>query len=112
MTLFRMMNQPLTIQSVGPSTTDAYGNALPGPLGAPVATVGYLEQTTTTEYLTGRQTTITTWQAYLPAGTAIHPMDYINYLAQRFQVDGEPWLVFNPRTSAVTHIQVKLTEVT
>jgi hypothetical protein len=112
MTLYRLMNQNLTVQTVGGSTLDAYGNVIPVLLGTPVATVGYLEQSTTTEYLTGRQTTITTWQAYLPDEAVIHPMDFITYQGQRFQVDGEPWHVFNPRTSAVSHIQVKLTEVT
>ncbi len=112
MSLFRLMNQPLLVQSVSAATTDAYGNAVLAPLGAPVAALGFLEQSATTEYVTGRETTITAWHAYLPEGTVIHPMDYITYLGQTFQVDGEPWLVFNPRTSAVSHVQVKLTEVT
>lgn len=111
MSLSRLMNQPLTVQTMGGAGVDAYGSALPAAQGAPVAVVGYLEQTSTTEFLNGRQTTVTTWQAYLPAGTAIHPMDYIDNGGQRFQVDGEPWSVYNPRTQAFSHIQVKLIEV-
>lgn len=111
MSINHLLTQSLTVQTVDGSTLDAYGNAVPGAVGAPVAVLGYLEQSSTTEFLNARQTTVTTWQAYLPADTAIHPMDYITYNAQRFQVDGEPWLVFNPRTSAVSHIQCKLTVV-
>ena len=112
MTLYRLMSQALTVQTVGATTTDDYGSAIPGPVGVPVAVTGYLEQKTTTEYLDARQTTVTHWEAYLPAGTSIHPMDYIAFGAQRFQVDGEPWQVYNPRTSDISHIQCKLTVVT
>ena len=66
MTLYRLMSQALSLQSVGPTSTDDYGNAIPGPLGAPVVVNGYLEQSSTTEFVTGRQTTVTMWQAYLP----------------------------------------------
>jgi hypothetical protein len=111
MSLARLLNQPLTVQTVT-TTLDDYGNAIPGPLGDPVAANGYLEQTGTLEYLSGRQMTVTSWTAYLSAGTSIHPMDYINREGQTFQVSGEPWHVYNPRTKAVHHIECKLTEVT
>ena len=113
MSLARLFTQPLTVQAVSTSTLDAYGSVVPGiPAGAGVTVNGYLEQTATVEFLSGRETTVTTWKVYLPAGTSIHPMSYISYLGQTFQVDGEPWLVFNPRTKAVDHIECKLTEVT
>lgn len=111
MSLVRLLTQALSLQSVGPTTTDAYGNAIPGAIGAPVTVYGYLEQTATTEDITSRQTTVTSWQAYLPPGTAIHPMDFLTYNGQKFQVDGEPWQVWNPRTATVSHIQCKLVEV-
>ncbi len=111
MSINHLLTQSLTVQTVGGSTIDAYGNAVPGAVGAPVAVRGYLEQSSTTEFVNARQTTVTTWQAYLPADTAIHPMDFIMYNSQKFQVDGEPWLVWNPRVGAVSHIQCKLTEV-
>lgn len=112
MTLFRLMTQALTVQTMGPTTVDAYGNAVVGALGAPVAVSGFLEQKDTIEFVDARQTTVSKWTVYLPATTAIHPMDYINFNAQRFQVEGEPWHVYNPRTQAVSHIQCKLTVVT
>lgn len=111
MSILHLLTQALSLQSVGPTTTDDYGNSVPGPLGAPVAVNGYLEQTSSVEFVNARQTTVTQWQAYLPAGTAIHPMDYIEFGGSRFQVDGEPWQVYNPRTSAVSHVQARLTEV-
>ena len=112
MTLYRLMSEALSLQTVGATTTDAYGNAVLGPLGSPVTVYGYLEQQTTVEYLDARQTSVTRWHAFLPAGTSVHPMDYITSDGQRFQVSGEPWQVYNPRTSAVSHIECTLVEVT
>ena len=111
MSLARLLCQPLTVQAVGPTTLDPYGTAIPGPLGAPAAVSGYLEQVSTVEFLLNRDTTVTKWEAWLPAGTVIGPSDYINYGGQKFQVDGAPWNVFNPRTRTVSHIQCKLVVV-
>lgn len=111
MSINHLLRQALSLQSVGPTTTDDYGNSIPGALGTPVTVYGYLEQATTAEYLDARQTTVTDWQAYLPAGTSIHPMDFITYGGQKFQVSGEPWQVYNPRTSAISHVQCKLVAV-
>ena len=112
MSLARLMAQPLTVQAWGVVGLDTYGGEIMGAVGAPVAVSGYLEQTSTVEFLVNRDTTVTTWKAYLPAGTTITPQSYINFNAQKFQVDGEPWLVYNPRTKAVDHIECKLTVVT
>ena len=40
------MSQPLTVQAMGPTTQDVYGDWIPGAVGAPVAVLGYLEQST------------------------------------------------------------------
>jgi len=111
MSLARLMNQPLTIQKVGGSAVDEYGNAKPGALGAPVATVGYLEQKQTVETLNDRDTVVSTWVAYLPATTDISAFDRINFQSQSFEVNGEPWHVYNPRSQAVSHLQMELTVV-
>ena len=108
MSLARLMSQPLTVQAMGPTTQDVYGDWIPGAVGAPVAALGYLEQSTTVEFVLNRDTTVTTWKAYLPASVAITPLSIINFQAQVFQVDGEPWDVWNPRTKAVDHIECKL----
>jgi len=112
MSLQRLMNQPLTVQTVGGTTTDEYGNTIPGAVGSPVSVSGFLEQKDTTEYVNGRETTVTRWTAMLPASTVIHPMDYINFESQKFQVDGEPDHKWNPRTRSVSHIECKLTVAT
>jgi hypothetical protein len=88
-----------------------YGDWIPGAVGAPVAVSGYLEQATSVEFVLNRDTTVTTWKAYLPAATVITPLSLVNFQAQVFQVDGEPWFVYNPRTKAVDHIECKLTVV-
>jgi hypothetical protein len=112
MSLARLMNQPLTVQAVGPATLDAYGNSVPGSLGLPVAEFGYLEQVDTIEFVLDRQTTVSHWAAFLFAESVVTPMAYINFQGQRWQVNGEPWHVYNPRTRAVSHIKCKLVVVT
>jgi hypothetical protein len=131
MSINRLMNQPLTIQTVGVTGTDSYGNVTTGPVGSPVATVGYLDQKDTIEYLLNRDTVVSKWIAFLPSSsitdtfnvlftdifgtigsTPIGPLDYINFGTQQFQVEGEPHHVFNPRTRSVSHIECKLIEVT
>ncbi len=108
MSLARLMSQPLTVQAMGSTTQDAYGDWIPGAVGAPVAVSGYLEQSSSVEFVLNRDTTVTTWKAYLPAATVITPLSLVNFQAQVFQVDGEPWDVWNPRTKAVDHIECKL----
>ena len=112
MSLAQMMCQPLTVQKVAGTTTDAYGNSVPTAIGSPVAALGYLEQTDTVEFLLNRDTVVSKWTAFFPAITVIGAWDYVNFNAQKFQVDGNPWRVFNPRTKAVSHIQCKLIVVT
>jgi hypothetical protein len=112
MSLHRLMNQPLTVQTVGATSTDSYGNAVLGPVGSPVVALGFLEEKDTIEYQLNRETSVSKWTAYLPAATAIGPMDYINFNAQQFQVSGEPHHVYNPRVGSVSHIECKLIEVT
>ena len=111
MSLSRLMSQALTVQAMGPATQDVYGSWVVGELGPPVAVSGYLEQTSTVEFISLRDTTVTTWKAYLPAGTVITPLSYINLGGQKFQVDGQPWLVYSPRLKTTDHIECKLVVV-
>ena len=130
MSLHRLMNQPLTIQTVGTTSTDVYGNTTTGPVGSPVSTFGFLELKDTVEYQLNRETVVSKWTAFLPSSsvidtfnvlftdtfgaigrTPIGPLDYITFGSQQFQVSGEPYHVFNPRVGAVSHIECKLTVV-
>lgn len=111
MSLQRLLNQPLTIQPMGASGVDEYGDAIPASLGDPVPAVGYLDQQSSVEHLNDRDTVVSQWVCYLPAGTAIGHLDHINFESQTFQVDGEPNSAYNPRTHQVSHIVCKLVVV-
>lgn len=107
----RLLNQPLTVQTMGTSGVDEYGDATPAALGPPVAVNGYLEQRNTVEHLNDRDTVLSQWECYLPANTVVGHLDYINFQSQKFQVDGEPAHAYNPRTRQVSHIVCKLVVV-
>lgn len=108
MSVDRLMVQPLTIVKVGGSTLDEYGNTVAAAYGSPIQTTGYLEQRVSTEYLLDRDAIATNWVAYFPAGTNVSGLDRVQFGGQTFEVDGEPWQVFNPRLKAVSHLQANL----
>jgi len=110
MTLARLMNQSLTVQKIGGST-DVYGDQVTSATGSPVTVTGFLSQEASQEFLENRDTAVSDWFAFLPAGTDIGHLDYITYNSQRFQVNGEPWPVYNPRKKTVTHIECRLVVV-
>ena len=112
MSLANILNQPLTIQTMAAATTpDAYGNKKAATFGAPVAALGFLELMTSAEDLLNRDTTKTNWNCFLPKGTVIGHLDRINFGSQVFEVDGEPWTVWNPGRQKVSHIVVKLVTI-
>ena len=73
-----------------------------------MAEFGFLEQKDTVEYLLDRDTVVSKWKAFLFANSTVTKLAYINFGGQKFQVDGEPWQVFNPRKKSVSHIECKL----
>lgn len=107
MSIRSLMNQPLTVQLVA-DQTDEYGNSIPGATGTPVPELGLLEQKDTIEYLTDRQTVVSKWKAFLTPESVVNARAWLNFGGQVFQVDGEPWHVYNPRTKQVSHIECKL----
>lgn len=107
MTLARLLNQPVTIQSRTATAHDGYGNELEGTLST-VDTVGYLEQTDSTEITVDRETYISNWVAYLPAGTVVVGSDRIIYAGQTFEVIGPPDRVWNPRLRRESHVVARL----
>jgi hypothetical protein len=88
--------------------TDEYGNTIPSAFGSAVTTVGYLEQRDSVETLEDRDTVVSGWVAWLPAGTSVDAFDRLNFNGQVFEVDGMPWQVWNPRKGALSHIECKL----
>ena len=111
MSLARLLNQPLTIQKRGGTVTNVYGDTELGSVGAPVAVKGYLVQSSSLENMDDRDMVVSRWTAYLPAGTDIGHLDYINFQSQKFQVDGIPEFAYNPRTEAISHIVCQLVVV-
>lgn len=111
MSVDRLMNQPVTVQPMVPGAADDYGNTPPSPSGSPVAETGFLDQTTTTEYLTDRDTAITKWKAFLHRDSVVTKLAVLTFGGQKFQVNGEPFHVYNPRTRQVSHIECELIEV-
>jgi hypothetical protein len=107
MSLSKLLNQSLSIIKMGGTAVDEYGNAVPAQTSS-ISTVGYLEQHDSVETLNDRDTIVSTFKAYFPAGTNIAALDRVLFGSQTFEVDGEPWVVYNPRTRAVSHIDTKL----
>lgn len=107
MTLARFLNQPLVLHKNSGATKDEYGNTLATDFSTSTV-LGYLEQEQSVETLTDRDTTVTSWKAWLPAGTDISPFDRIGFNGQLFEVDGAPWQVYNPRVASMSHIVCQL----
>jgi len=103
-TIAKLMNQACTVALPTAGTLDAYGDQKLV-FGVPVATVGYLAQETSSEFTLNRDTVVSRWCAYLPAGTAITHSAIVTFQAQVFQVDGEPEFVYNPRTQTSSHVR-------
>lgn len=106
----RYFTQPVTVYPAIIGRDDYNNEVLT--LGDGVPTQGLLQQASTTEYTTDRDTTVTQWVIFLPAGTVIGPQSQVVYDGQTFQVDGQPERVWNPRTASVSHVEAKLREVT
>lgn len=110
MSIGRLFNQPLTVYPAVLGV-DEYGNQT-RTVGEPVAELGLLQQQTSTEYLTNRDTTVTLWKAYLQPTTTAGHLSVIDFDGQRFQVTGEPDRKWNPRLAAVSHVEAVLTAMT
>jgi len=108
MSLAKLLNQSLLLHKNSGSTVDEYGNTLSTDFGTPSTIYGYLEQEQSVESLNDRDTVVSSWKAYLPAGTDITAFDRIGFNGQLFEVDGAPWQVHNPRTASLSHIVCQL----
>jgi head-tail adaptor len=107
MSLAKLLNQPLELHK-NTHTVDEYGNQVSIDSGSPVVIYGYLEQVTSTEFLEDRDTIVSAWRVFLPAGTDVTAFDRIKFNGQTFELDGAPWSVYNPRVGSVSHIQANL----
>ncbi len=111
MSINRLLTQDLDWQATTDGV-DEYGNDTIVDAGAATPVRGLIQQASTVEYLNDRDTTVTQWKAFLPAGTAVTSLDTLTFQGQTFQVTGAPYPVFNPRSRQVSHLEMNLTEVT
>lgn len=111
MSIARLLNQSLTIQRRSSTSTDEYGNEVHTTTTSTV-TVGYVEQATAEEVTVDRETYVTDWRVFLPAGTAVDGSDRIVYGSKTLEVVGAPHEVWNPRTRTTHHIEARAREVT
>lgn len=107
MSIQRLLRQPLVLQRTG-TATDAYGNEVRVVGDTPVQVRGFVVQESSTEALLNRDTVTTGLKGFLPAGTEVSAYDYIIFDGSTMQVQGQPHIVFNPRTATVSHVEVNL----
>lgn len=104
MSLAGLLTETVTVVRYSP-TTDAYGNTVPG-AEARTSYPGRLEQLAADEIVRDRDTVITDWKAFLPAGTDITAYDRIEARGNLFEVVGLPNEHRTPR--GPHHIEVQL----
>lgn len=102
-----LLTQQVTIERRTFADEDAYGNTTLE-TSATYTVRGYLEQTDSTEVTVGRETVVSNWRAVFPAGTSLDAGDRVVYAGQTFEVIGAPARLWNPRTRAEQHVEVRL----
>ncbi len=105
-----LLNQPLTIQRRGATSTDEFNNEVTGTTSS-TTTEGYVEQTAAEEIAVDRETYRTDWRVFLPAETTVDGSDRIIHGARTLEVVGAPHAVWNPRTRVTHHLEVRAREV-
>jgi hypothetical protein len=103
--LANRLKRQVTIQHHTESgNTDVYGNDIPTVVDVNV--LGELQQRTRDE----SEGTIsqTDWRLYLPANTPIDTNDVVKVGGETYEVIGDPWQAFNPRTGQYEHVEVSL----
>lgn len=111
MSLRTLMVHPVTIVHAA-TTTDRYGNTTKDWTTATRTTTnGWVSRATQLEdHTDGREAEVSTWKAYLPAGTAVDGGDRLEWNPTgsliTFEVDGPPLPAFTPR--GLHHIEAQL----
>ena len=110
MTLAALLKQPVTVEHRSATSTDPYGNEVPGTTSSETVT-GYVEQTQATEIEVGRETYVTTWLVVLPGDVIVDGSDRIVYDTAILQVVGEPHRTWNPRSQRYIATECRCVEV-
>lgn len=106
----RLFTQDLEILPFTEDAVDGYNDPQPA-FGDAVEVRGYIEQRTdlsTDEETRDRETAVSLWRLFLPAGTVVGHRDRIEYDGQVFAVHGTVNEVWNPRTRRVHHLELDL----
>lgn len=108
MSLELLINRPclITTNVWDGETVDAYGNPVTVP--DTIETVCELQQQSREERSAEGELSTTSWLLLLPLGTNV-PIDAIVTVGgDDYAMDGESWVVRNPRTQADSHIEATL----
>ncbi len=100
-----LLTMDATLHLRSPSTEDEHGD--PTTVETDVATRCFVSRQTATE-VGVEQTAAETFRLYLPFDAPLDGLDAVTVMAQRYEVDGPPWFVFNPRTVVVHHVEATL----
>lgn len=103
----RLLNQPVTINHRSPGAANVRGNSTLEVTGTD-ETVGYVEQTETTEVLVDRDTVTVTHLLVLGPDETIGPRDQVVVGDVAYEVVGQPSERWNPRVRSVSHIEARL----
>lgn len=105
MSLAALMNRACTVTHItddGPP--DEYGD--PTEQTTTTSTVCYCEQRNASEDTVNADTQAEDWLVMLPAATAVDGNDRVTVGSLVLEVQGPPWPAYNPRTAAVSHIEL------
>jgi hypothetical protein len=108
--LSNLLNRSCQIVRRGLSgVEDDYGNEIAGE--TVVSTVCELQQDMAVEITGHEDLSRTRWRCFFPADTDIDGTDRVIIDAERYEIDGDPWSVRNPRTQQMSHVEAHLIRV-
>lgn len=110
MTVDSLMTESVTLLALTGETRDEIGGSVRTE--TTTTTTAYLEPRSGSEDEADRNTEMGDWLAFLPADVALTGWDRLMHGTRVFDVVAPPRPVYNPRVSAVSHVEVDLREVT
>ena len=108
MALRDLLQQPVTINHVAETASDAYGDPEPS-VASTTSTKGWLDPVSETEELIEQETTRTLWRLFLPAGTTVAAGDQASVALRSLRII-EVLPFTNPRTGEAHHVECRVLE--
>lgn len=103
--LANRLKRQVTIQHHAESgNLDVYGSDISSVI--EIQTVGELQQRSRDE--AEGAISQTNWVLFLPPATAIDTNDVVTVDGESYEVTGDPWQAFNPRTGEFEHVEASL----